>query len=109
MDVASKPAPTPSAPELPQSMPALKLYPSLKTQNAPQSQAGPSTTQSSTKSSEEIVLDTKVAEAIAQMRAMGFHDDGKIPSFILLYSTSCCDHIFQLKINSSFVVAKGLI
>jgi len=76
MDVASKPAPTPSAPELPQSMPALKLYPSLKTQNAPQSQAGPSTTQSSTKSSEEIVLDTKVAEAIAQMRAMGFHDDG---------------------------------
>ena len=72
-------APAPSAPQMPpQSIPAMKLYPSLKTQSPPQSQAGPSSAPPSTKSSEEMALDAKVAEAIDQMRAMGFHDDGEL-------------------------------
>lgn len=56
------------APEEPAVMPALRIYPSLSTSQ--------SFTTAEPAPARESELDIKVAEAIEQMRAMGFHNEG---------------------------------
>lgn len=63
----------------PQQVPAIKLYPSL-TRSTESPSAPPllnSTLEAPPSSEPKTDLDVKVAEAIEQMRTMGFHDDGK--------------------------------
>lgn len=82
-------APAPTEP-LPQTIPAFQLYPSLDTRpkeaevSAPPPQTAP---EGAVAAAEPLVsvsappprseLDVKVAEAVEQMRSMGFHDDGR--------------------------------
>ena len=54
-------------------MPAIRLYPSLSSVPVPSEPNGAAASAPGTDSS----LEGKVAEAVEQMRAMGFHDDGE--------------------------------
>lgn len=71
---------TPPSSHLPSGVPAVKLYPSLNSSGVTGASGatGPAAVPAHVQApSKHAALDAKVAEAVEQMRAMGFHDDGR--------------------------------